>query len=180
MTYCKQLKKPKGFIFLCKFKEVNMEAGVSTLGITFGYGTETTAGTKPTSFKKLNRINQIGGIKIEAEKIDASAIEDLTSRYVNGRADTGGSFPVTVNFSNETSGEWKTLIDEFKALSDGKRMWFETIIPGFNEAFFVVAQPPETIPQPEIGQNSLLTIEMNLTIEEYKGMEVKVDFTTAG
>ena len=26
-------------------------AGISTLGITFGYGVETTAGTKPTSFK---------------------------------------------------------------------------------------------------------------------------------
>ena len=53
-------------------------------------------------------------------------------------------------------------------------MWFETIIPGFDESFFVVAQPPTAIPQPEIGQNSLLTIEMNLTIEEYKGMDTKV------
>ena len=42
-------------------------AGISTLGITFGYGTETTAGTKPTSFKQLTRINAIGGISIEPE-----------------------------------------------------------------------------------------------------------------
>lgn len=51
-------------------------AGISTLGITFGYGTETTAGTKPTSFKQLTRINAIGGINIEPEQIDASALED--------------------------------------------------------------------------------------------------------
>ena len=98
----------------------------------------------------------------------------MVSRYVQGRGDTGGSFPVTVNATPETISEWKAVIEAYKALTDGKRMWFETIIPGFDDSFFVVAQPPTEIPQPEIGQNSLLTIEMNLTIEEYKGMDTKV------
>lgn len=152
-------------------------AGISTLGVTFGYGTETTAGTKPTSFKQLTRINSIGGINIDPEQIDASALEDAVTRYVKGRADTGGSFLVTVNATSDTITEWETLISAYKALSGGKRMWFETIIPGFEKAFFVVAQPPEQIPQPEIGQNELLTMEMNLTIEEYKGIDTKVEFT---
>ena len=152
-------------------------AGISTLGITFGYGTETTAGTKPTSFKQLTRINALGGINIEPEQIDASALEDEITRYVKGRADTGGSFAVTVNFTSDTVKEWKDLITAYKALSGGKRMWFETIIPGIDNSFFVVAQPPEEIPQPEIGQNELLTLEMNLTIEEYKGLDTSVAFT---
>ena len=152
-------------------------AGISTLGITFGYGTETTAGTKPTSFKQLTRINALGGINIEPEQIDASALEDEITRYVKGRADTGGSFAVTVNFTSDTVKEWQDLITAYKALSGGKRMWFETIIPGIEKSFFVVAQPPEQIPQPEIGQNELLTIEMNLTIEEYKGMDTSVELT---
>lgn len=152
-------------------------SGVSTLGVTFGYGLETTAGTKPSTFTKLDRINQIGSITIENEQIDASAIEDLVSRYIQGRGDTGGSFPVTVNFTPETKTQWATVISEYQALTGGKRMWFETIVPGFDDAFFVVAQPPTAIPQPEIGQNELLTVEMNLTIEEFKGMDTKVDFT---
>ena len=152
-------------------------AGISTLGITFGYGTETTAGTKPTSFKQLTRINALGGINIEPEQIDASALEDEITRYVKGRADTGGSFAVTVNFTSDTVKEWQDLITAYKALSGGKRMWFETIIPGVTNSFFVVAQPPEEIPQPEIGQNELLTVEMNLTIEEYKGLDTSVEFT---
>ena len=152
-------------------------AGISTLGITFGYGTETTAGTKPTSFKQLTRINALGGINIEPEQIDASALEDEITRYVKGRADTGGSFAVTVNFTSDTVKEWQDLITAYKALSGGKRMWFETIIPGITNSFFVVAQPPEEIPQPEIGQNELLTVEMNLTIEEYKGLDTSVAFT---
>ena len=152
-------------------------AGISTLGITFGYGTETTAGTKPTSFKQLTRINALGGINIEPEQIDASALEDEITRYVKGRADTGGSFTVTVNFTSDTVKEWQDLITAYKALSGGKRMWFETIIPGVTNSFFVIAQPPEEIPQPEIGQNELLTVEMNLTIEEYKGLDTSVEFT---
>ena len=152
-------------------------AGISTLGITFGYGTEATAGTKPTSFKQLTRINALGGINIEPEQIDASALEDEITRYVKGRADTGGSFAVTVNFTSDTVKEWQDLITAYKALSGGKRMWFETIIPGVTNSFFVIAQPPEEIPQPEIGQNELLTVEMNLTIEEYKGLDASVEFT---
>lgn len=152
-------------------------AGISTLGITFGYGTETTAGTKPTSFTQLTRINAIGGITIEPEQIDASALEDMITRYVKGRADTGGSFPITINFTSETKTEWTTLITAYKALTDEKKMWFEVVIPGISDAFFVIAQPPEQIPMPEIGQNELLTVEMNLTIEEYKGLDTKVELT---
>lgn len=153
-------------------------AGISTLGITFGYGVETTSGTKPSTFTQLTRINSIGGITIENEQIDASAIEDAVSRYVQGRGDTGGSFAITVNFTPETKDEWATLIEEYNTAKEtGLRMWFETIIPGFDDAFFVVAQPPTAIPQPEIGQNELLTVEMGLTIEEYKGMDTKVAFT---
>lgn len=154
-------------------------AGISTLGITFGFGVETTAGEKPASFSQLTRINSIGGVSIENEQIDASALEDMVSRYVQGRADTGGSFPVTVNATPETITEWEEVLSEYKTASEtGKRMWFETIIPGFDESFFVVAQPPTAIPQPEIGQNELLTIEMGLTIEEYVGMDAKVAFAS--
>lgn len=157
-----------------------MEAGISTLGITFGYGVETTAGVKPTSFTQLHRINSIGGITIENEQIDASAVEDFISRYTQGRGDTGGSFAVTVNFTPETKEEWAEVISIYTALASGLRMWFETIIPGFDESFFVVAQPPTAIPQPEIGQNELLTAEMTLTIEEYLGMDTTVAFTAPG
>ena len=155
-------------------------AGLSTLGITFGWGVETTAGTKPASFKQLTRINSIGGITIENEQIDASALEDLVSRYIQGRGDTGGSFPVSVNATPDTYAEWEEVIEAYNTAKEtGKRIWFETIIPGFEEAEFVVAQPPTKIPSPEKTQNELLVVEMNLTIEEFIGMNAKVAFEAA-
>ena len=98
-------------------------AGISTLGVTFGYGTETTAGTKPTTFTQLTRINSIAGISIDQENIDASALEDAITKNIKGRADTGGTWAITVNFTDATEAEWETLMSTYKALTGGKRMW---------------------------------------------------------
>ena len=152
--------------------------GVSTLGVEFGFGVETTAGTKPATFTQLHRINSIGGITVTPATIDASALEDYVTKTVAGRGDTGGTWTITVNFTEETADEWADLISAYQtAKAAGKNMWFETIVPGFTDGFFVVAQPPEAIPQPEMGQNSLLTVEFPLIIVEPKGMSTKVAFT---
>lgn len=150
-------------------------AGLSTLGITMGYGVETTAGTKPASFSALDRINSIGGITMDVEKIDASALEDTATKYVAGRADTGGDWSVTVNFTDETVEQWEDLIDAYNtAQASGLNLWFEVCLPNQSDAFFVIAQPPQQLPMPEIGQNELLTIEISNTVVEYKGWDTKV------
>ena len=51
-------------------------ARLSTLGVTFGYGIETTAGTKPASFTQLELASSIGGISLDTEQIDVSALAD--------------------------------------------------------------------------------------------------------
>ena len=154
--------------------------GVSTLGVTFVYGVEATgyAGTKPSSFTQLHRINAIGGITVTPATIDASALEDLVTKTVAGRGETGGTWTVTVNFTTETEQEWSTLISQYQtAKANGVNMWFETIVPGFTKAFFVVAQPTEAIPMPEIAQNGLVTVEFPLVIVDVKGMSEKVAFS---
>ena len=151
--------------------------GLSTLGITFGYGVESTAGTKPASFTQLNRINNIGGISMDVEQIDASALEDYQTKYVAGRADTGGTWEVTVNFTDETADEWSDLITAYNtAQASNLNLWFEVILPNQSDAFFVIAQPPQQLPMPEIGQNELLTVAISLTVVEYKGWQTKVAF----
>ena len=63
-----------------------MLAGISTIGIKLGYAI---GSSLPSAFTLLNRINQIGGISLETEQIDASALEDYITRYIAGRQDTG-------------------------------------------------------------------------------------------
>lgn len=153
------------------------QAGVSTLGITMSWGVETVAGTKPSEFKKLNRINSIGGITIEPETIDASALEDLVERSVAGRGTTGGTFPVGINITDETINEWEDLISTYQGLTPGLRMWFQISSPYLTNAYFVAGQPPLQIPMPDFGQNELLVAELPITIDEYVGMDAKVEPT---
>lgn len=154
-----------------------VEAGLSSLGIKLGYALGTT--TKPTAFTWLERCNAIGGIELSTETIDASALEDYVSRYVQGRQDTGGEWALTFNLTDEVQEQLETLISTYQDRDTGKVMWFEVWIPEMTDAFFVVAQVPANIPMPEIGQNELLTVEMSLTIEEYKGMDTGVEPTAS-
>lgn len=153
-------------------------AGLSSLGITFSYGVETTAGEKPTSFKLLTRINEIAEVTVEPESIDASALEDSRTRNVAGRDTVTDSVAVTVNRTAETIKEWADLITAYKGLSGGKRMWFQEITPTFDDAEFFVAQPPSILPISGKSQNELLTMEINLIIEEMIGTSAKVEPTS--
>lgn len=152
-----------------------VEAGLSSLGVKVGYALGTT--TKPTAFEWLERCNAIGGIELTTETIDASALEDTVSRYVQGRQDTGGEWSLTFNLTDEVQEQLEDLIDAYQDRTSGQVMWFEVWIPNMTDAFFVVAEVPENIPMPEIGQNELLTVEMVLTIEQYKGMDTAVEPT---
>lgn len=146
--------------------------------ITFGYGVEITSGEKPATFKQLTRINSLPGLTITPETIDASALEDYVTKSVAGRADNGGQYSVSVNFTPETKAEWAALIAAYKTAHDsGLELWFETIIPGFDDAFFMIAQPPQSIPEPAMDQNGLLVAEFPLTVVDYKEMDTKVAFS---
>ena len=152
-----------------------MLAGLSTLGVKVSVGFETVAGQKPTDFVVRHRIKSVGGISITPETIDASALEDLAERSVAGRATTGGNFPISFNATDETVAEWEQTIEEYQTASaNGLRMWVQIAHPSMQRAFFVVAQPPQVIPMPDWDENSLLVMELPMTIEEYKGLETKV------
>ena len=141
---------------------------------------ETSAGNKPAAFTQLERCNSISGISLDAEQIDASALEDYVSRYVAGRQDTGGTWAVTFNTTQEVITQLETMIAAYntgKASTPTLRTWFEVWSPNNNKAFFVVAQPPQILPMPEFAQNGLQTIEVTFTIEEYKGQDTAIEPT---
>lgn len=151
------------------------QAGISTLGVQLSYGIETSAGVKPTAFNVVHRINSIGGITIEPETIDASALEDSVTRSVAGRGTSAGNFTIGVNATNATIAEWEQVIAEYKEImDDGLRVWWQVSSPSLDRAYFVAAQPPLEIPMPDFSQNELLVVEIPLTIDQFLGMQEKV------
>ena len=153
-------------------------SGISTLGVELSYGIETNAGTKPASFTKLPRCNSIGGIELDTETIDASALEDYQERTIAGRQSTGGEWSVTFNLTDETIPIIETMLSaSATALATSKRTWFQVTIPNLTKSFFVVGQPGTKVPMPELSQNELLTGDISITIDEYKGLDTKVTAT---
>lgn len=150
------------------------EAGLSTLGITF-WGAESTTGEKVTtaaSYTQFTRINAIGEVTVDPERIDASALEDFYTKYVAGRDTLSDSYAITINATDATLAEWKAVL--------GKKMCFMTVVPGLTDAFFVIATVPNKIPQPALDQNGLLTVVMNCTIDDFIGLNTKVEVDVAG
>lgn len=151
---------------------------LTTLGVTFGYGIEETPGEKPTNFTQLKRCSSIGGISLETEQIDVSALEDYITQYAAGRQDTGGTWEVIFNMNKDVITAIKKLYeDSAAAKKSGKATWFEVIFPDLEDAFFVIAETGREIPLPEIGQNEVATIPVTLVISQYKGLITKVAFS---
>lgn len=147
------------------------DAGLSTLGVTF-WGAESTTGTKVTTasdYKQFTRVNAIGEVTIDPENIDASALEDYFTRNVPGRSTLTDSLAITINLTDATSAEWEAVL--------GKKMCFMTVVPGLTDAFFVIANVPNKIPQPAFDQNGLLTVAINCTVDEFIGLDEKVEVT---
>lgn len=153
-------------------------ADLTTLGVQFAYGVEETQGTKPTTFTQLKRCNSIGGISLETEQIDVSALEDYITQYAAGRQDTGGTWEVTFNMNPDVITAIKKLYEDAKTAKEGnKGVWFEVIFPDMTDAFFVIAETGREIPLPEIGQNEAATLPITLVISQYKGLDTKVEPT---
>lgn len=152
--------------------------GLSTLGITFGYGVETTAGTKPTSFTRLHRVSSIGEVTAEPEAIDVSTLEDYDTKYAEGRTQVADTLAVTVNWTDETLDEWEDLMDAYDtAKAGGKRMWFEVVVPEMTKGCFVVGAPPAVLPLPSLDQNDALVNAINITVQSFEGWDTKVSLT---
>lgn len=148
-------------------------AGISTLGVQVGYAV---GSTKPNSLVELERCNSIGGIELSTEQIDASALIDAVSRYIAGRADTGGTWDLTFNLTDEVQTILEGMLDAYADRTSGQALWLEVIAPDLTDGFWVKAQPPAKIPMPEMSQNALLTVTISFSIEEYIGLDTKVSF----
>lgn len=149
------------------------EAGLSTLGITFGYAV---GSTKPSSFTQLERIVSIGEASIQNETIDVSCLEDLVSKFVRGRGTVTDSIPVVVNWTDEVEAQWDAVLTAYAGRNTGETMWWEIIIPGKTKAAFFKAQPPTALPIPSMEQNASFQNTMNLVMEELVGWDTPVAF----
>ena len=171
------MEKAKRYAELCRN---DAEARIKSLAITklvkLYYGIETTAGTKPATFTQLELASSIGGITLDTEQIDVSALEDFITQYAAGRQDTGGTWEVEFIMDPDKSvSQIKTLYSaSAEARAEGKATWFEVVFPDMTDAFYVIGECGREVPMPEIAQNEAATMSISIIINEYKGLAAKV------
>lgn len=154
---------------------------LTTIGVKVGYAVETVKGTKPAAFTWLKRCKAVGGINLEQDRIDVTALEDKVKQYAEGVADTGGSWPLTFGMNDDVI----TALEAFKTASatgkaDGLATWVNVWFPGLKKSFFVKATPPALLPMPEVGQGSPAELKINCVINEYMGLDAAIEPTEAG
>lgn len=136
--------------------------GVSTLGVKLYYVEGAEKKTALSDYTQLSRINAIGEVTVEPEKIDASALEDFETKNVAGRGTTSDNLDITVNYTDATAAEWSAIL--------GKKVVLCTTVPNSANAFYVAVEVPTTIPQPAFDQNGLLTFVMSCTVNDFIGL----------
>lgn len=152
---------------------------LTTIGVKIGYAVEATKGTKPASFTWLKRCKSVGGIELSSDKIDVTALEDKIKQYAEGIADTGGDWSLTFGLNDDVVTALTTLRTESEeAKKSGKATWFDVWFPGLAKSFFIIAEPG-MIPMPEVGVGNAAEINLNCTINEYKGLEAAIEPTDA-
>jgi len=156
-------------------------ARLTTLGVKISYAVETVKGTKPTKFTQLEEASSIGGISLDTEQIDVSALEDYLTQYAAGRQDTGGTWEIEFIMDPDKSvKQIKKLYEDSKAAkTTGLATWFQVSFPDMSDSFFVIAECGREIPMPEIAQNEAATMSISLIINTYKGLDTKIEPTAA-
>lgn len=120
---------------------------LSTAGIRFGYATETTAGTKPSTFTNVPHPKEIPDMNNEPNALDTSHLNIPAGgfkTYTEGLKDTGGSIAITIGMSASLLSAWNTMVAAAKtALESNKETWFVLYHPGLTDSFFFTGIPSE-------------------------------------
>ena len=101
---------------------------------------------------------------------------DVEARIKSLAITKSDDWTVTFNYTPEVATQLKAMISAYNSgKASGLRTWFEVWIPNATNGFYVVAQPPQVLSMPEFSQNSLLTIDLTLAVQEYIGDDTAIE-----
>lgn len=152
-----------------------MALEIASAGAKIQYCVEATAGTRPTSgFTVINNVKTIGELDSEPATYDVTDLSDKEfKRYIPGLKDIGGDVPLTANLTQAFLTAWTALVTAAEtAMEDGKRVWFEVVIPKLNESFYFCGMPV-ALGLSEIDTDTALETTAHITPNEIVGWATK-------
>lgn len=150
------------------------DVALSTIGMIFGWGVETTKGKKPTEFKEIEECISVGGASMSVESIDVTCIKNTRKKYTKGLEDAGDSLPTTFNYSDTFLEQWGEMLTASKeAAKTGLATWFTVYHPNRAKACFYIVEPG-TPGKPEVTVGGAYQVEVGNTLVDLPDDDVAV------
>lgn len=155
-----------------------MAGEISSAGVAIYYAPESTVDTCPsTGFKQkatsatlniADYVTGVSGLGADYDMLDVTPLsETQRHRFIKGLQNNDGSIELSANINPTSRADWSRIVSEFAALTGGKSLWFEFILPGDTDGFFIRAEPlPMRFPDVEAGsavQGAIQLVENKCT-----------------
>lgn len=140
-----------------------MAGEISSAGVKILYAPESTVDTCPsTGFKEkastgtlniADYVTGISGLGADFDMYDVTPLSETSRhRFVKGLQNNDGSIEFNCNINPTSRADWGLIVSEFAALTGGKSLWWEVILPGDTDGFFFRGEPlPMCFPDVEAG-----------------------------
>lgn len=150
------------------------DIALSTIGMIFGWGTETTKGVKPTTFKEIEECISIGSASVSVESIDVTCIKNTRKKYTKGLEDAGDKLPVTFNYSDRFLEQWGEMLEASEtAAKSGLATWFTAYHPSRKNACFYIVEPGRP-GKPEVSVGGAYQVEVENTLVDLPDDDIAV------
>lgn len=149
-------------------------AELSTIGMLFSYGVETTAGTKPSTFTKIEGALSLPEFAREPQQIDVTPLDETSDhRYVPGLANDGTAKAIQFNMNDTFETAWGSMMTAYGNLGAGLSMWFQFSHPKMTNGFFFTGEPA-ALGFGGAAVDSALNINAYITPKKIIGKDTKV------
>lgn len=140
-----------------------MAGEISSAGVQIYYAPETVVDTCPSSgFKQkatggtlniADYVTGISGLGADYDMLDVTPLSETSRhRFVKGLQNNDGSVEFNANINPTSRADWGKIVAEYEALTGGKSLWWQVILPGDTDGFFFRGEPlPMRFPDVEAG-----------------------------
>ena len=168
-----------------------MAGEIGALGVKILYAPEATAGVRPTSgyvtkasgatLNIADFVTAVAGLTSDIDKGDVTPISEPQygrRRFIPLLYGNDGSIKFTCNINKISRDDWNAIVDQHNALTGGKSIWWEIILPGDDKGYFFRGEPCPMM-MPDFSAGEVVQGDVEIIESDNEDYQTKVDVASA-
>jgi hypothetical protein len=164
-----------------------MAGEIGALGVKILYAVEATAGVRPTtgyaekaSGATQNIADFVTGVSGLTADIDKGDVTPVSTPQYGRRAfipllySNDGSVKFTCNINKISRDDWNAICTEHAALTGGKSIWWEIILPGDDKGYFFRGEPCP-MQMPDFNAGEVVQGDVEIIESDNEGYQTKAE-----